>query len=157
MTDYQILHDEIEATRKYLGKKLLILAHHYQRDEVVSHADLVGDSFQLSAAAAELVIGDYFDCETIIFCGVHFMAETADILANSPENLKRRDGRRVRVLMPEIRAGCSMADMATWDAVLRCRNLLSELIDVEDVVPVAPWPTWQHGMPCCGVEIFCRS
>ena len=136
MTDYQILHDEIEATRKYLGKKLLILAHHYQRDEVVSHADLVGDSFQLSAAAAELVIGDYFDCETIIFCGVHFMAETADILANSPENLKRRDGRRVRVLMPEIRAGCSMADMATWDAVLSCRNLLGQIIDVEDIVPI---------------------
>ena len=137
MSEGQLLHQEIEALRLRLGKKLLILGHHYQRQEVVQHADLLGDSFQLSAAASELVVGDSIDCETIIFCGVHFMAETADILANSPENLQRRSGRRVKVLMPDDRAGCPMADMASWDAVLRCRNLLSQIVDVEDIVPVA--------------------
>ena len=137
MKEEQLLHQEIEASRNRLGKKLLILGHHYQRDEVIQHADLLGDSFQLSKAASELVIGDCLDCETIVFCGVHFMAETADLLANSPENLQRRGGRRVKVVMPDDRAGCPMADMASWDAVLRCRNLLSQIIDVDDLVPVA--------------------
>ena len=128
MTD---LHHHIDTIRLRLGKKLLILGHHYQRDEVIAHTDLQGDSFQLSAAAAENT-----DCETIVFCGVHFMAETADILANSAENLARRDGKRVNVLIPDLNAGCSMAEMATRESVKRCWNDLAEIIDVDDVVPI---------------------
>jgi quinolinate synthase len=85
----------------------------------------------LSAAAAENT-----DCETIVFCGVHFMAETADILANSAENLARRNGKRVNVLLPDINAGCSMADMATRQTVEYCWNDLSKIIDINDVTPI---------------------
>ncbi len=128
------MHEKIEAIRKRLGKKLLILGHHYQRAEVIEHVDLRGDSFQLSAAAAEAT--DNADCETIVFCGVHFMAETADILANSAENIARRGGRRVNVVLPDPKAGCSMADMATRLAVETCWKKLSEVIDTDDIVPV---------------------
>ena len=127
MTDLQ---HHIDTLRQRLGKRLLILGHHYQCEEVIVHTDLQGDSFQLSSAAAES------DCETIVFCGVHFMAETADILANSPENRKRRNGKRVNVLLPDIEAGCSMADMATRQTVERCWNELANVIDVTDVVPI---------------------
>jgi quinolinate synthase len=125
------LHQHIDTVRQRLGKRLLILGHHYQRDEVIVHVDLQGDSFQLSAAAA-----NNSDCETIIFCGVHFMAETADILANSTENLARRKGQRVNVLLPDLEAGCSMAEMATCRTVERCWNELASVIDTDDVVPV---------------------
>ena len=125
------LHHHIDSIRQQLGTKLLILGHHYQREEVIAHTDLQGDSFQLSAAAAENT-----GCETIVFCGVHFMAETADILANSAENLARRNGQRVNVLLPDIEAGCSMADMATRQTVERCWNELAGIIDINDVVPV---------------------
>ena len=125
------LHHHVDAIRQRLGKRLLILGHHYQREEVITHTDLQRDSFQLSAAAAENT-----DCETIVFCGVHFMAETADILANSAENLARRNGQRVNVLLPDLEAGCSMADMATHQTVERCWNELANIIDVNDVVPI---------------------
>jgi len=125
------LHQHIDTIRQQLGKRLLILGHHYQRDEVLAHTDLRGDSFQLSAAAAENT-----DCETIVFCGVHFMAETADILANSADNLTRRGGKRVNVLLPDLEAGCSMADMATHNTVERCWNELADVIDTDDVVPI---------------------
>ncbi|MDR0337754.1 MAG: quinolinate synthase NadA [Planctomycetaceae bacterium] len=124
-------HREIDAIRQHLGKKLLILGHHYQREEIVAHTDLQGDSFQLSAAAAQNL-----DCETIIFCGVHFMAETADILANSPENLAQRDGRRVDVILPDLDAGCSMAEMATRHDVELCWNSLTNLLDPKEIVPI---------------------
>ena len=125
------IHQHIDTLRQRLGKRLLILGHHYQREEVIAHTDLQGDSFQLSAAAAEST-----ECETIVFCGVHFMAETADILANSAENLARRGGKRVNVLLPDLDAGCSMADMATRATVERCWNELAGLIDINDVVPI---------------------
>jgi len=125
------LHHHIDTIRQRLGKKLLILGHHYQREEVIVHTDLQGDSFQLSAAVAENT-----DCETIVFCGVHFMAETADILANSAENLARRRGRRIDVLLPDLEAGCSMADMATRQTVEHCWNQLAGIIDVNGVVPI---------------------
>lgn len=127
MTD---LHHHIDSIRQRLGKRLLILGHHYQREEVIAHTDLQGDSFQLSAAAEKT------HCETIIFCGVHFMAETADILANSAENRARRNGQRVNVLLPDLDAGCSMADMATQQTVERCWNELANIIDINDVVPI---------------------
>jgi quinolinate synthase len=85
----------------------------------------------LSVAAAENT-----ECETIVFCGVHFMAETADILANSAENLARRNGKRVNVLLPDLEAGCSMADMATRQTVERCWNELASIIDINDVFPI---------------------
>ena len=125
------LHHHIENIRKRQGKKLLILGHHYQREEVIIHADLQGDSFQLSAAAANNT-----DCAAIVFCGVHFMAETADILANSSENVARRNGQRVNVLLPDLDAGCSMADMATRQDVERCWDKLSEIVNTNDVTPI---------------------
>ena len=97
----------IQSAKKQLGSSLLILGHHYQQDEVIQHADLKGDSYQLSKLAAESS-----ECRTIVFCGVHFMAETADILANRSDRIAIRGGERVRVVLPDMAAGCSMADMA---------------------------------------------
>ncbi len=96
------LHARIEAARAELGKRVVILGHHYQRDDVICHADLTGDSFKLSKMAAERP-----ESEFIVFCGVHFMAESADIL--SAPNQK--------VILPDLGAGCSMADMASAEQV----------------------------------------
>ena len=106
------LGEAIAARRRELGSRLLVLGHHYQQDEVIRHADLTGDSLKLSQlAAAE---APRRGADTIVFCGVHFMAETADVL--TPE--------AVRVILPDLSAGCSMADMAAyedtvdaWDAI----------------------------------------
>ena len=99
LSDYKSLSNEelaakIAAGRAKLGSELLILGHHYQQDEVIEHADLRGDSYQLSQMAASSK-----DCRTIIFCGVHFMAETAKML--SPNK---------KVILPDLKAGCSLAD-----------------------------------------------
>ncbi len=125
------LIERIEAVRRRMGSKLLILGHHYQTDEVIELTDLRGDSFELSRQAAE---ND--TCEAIVFCGVHFMAETADILANRPEQLEHRDGMRVPVVLPDLDAGCPMADMADLDQVEAAWKSLSEVIDVDDLMPV---------------------
>lgn len=125
------LSRRIEAARSKLGSKLLILGHHYQQDEVIEHADLRGDSYQLSQLAAAST-----DCRTIIFCGVHFMAETADILANRPEKLAERSGRRVNVILPDMAAGCSMADMAAIRQVEDAWDQLGEVIDTNRLIPV---------------------
>ncbi|MFK8110908.1 MAG: quinolinate synthase NadA, partial [Rubripirellula sp.] len=113
------------------GDRLLILERHYQQDEVIAHSDLRGDSYKLSEMAAASKA-----CETIVFCGVHFMAETADILANRPEKLQTRDGRRVEVILPDMAAGCSMADMAAIAQVEAAWEDMSEVIDTEKVIPV---------------------
>jgi len=133
---YRVLEAEelvarVQAVRKQMGKRLLILGHHYQRDEVIALSDLRGDSYQLSAQAAART-----DCEAIVFCGVHFMAETADILANRPERLAQRDGRRVTVVLPDLAAGCSLADMANIEQVERCWQQLGEVIDTSDLMPI---------------------
>ncbi|MGZ5421228.1 MAG: quinolinate synthase NadA [Aeromicrobium sp.] len=121
------LHERILSAKAKLGEKLLILGHFYQRDEVVQYADFVGDSFQLANAALTRP-----DAETIVFCGVHFMAETADILAR-PEQ---------RVILPNLAAGGSMADMADEDSVEACWEELTEIFgtepDAEGKVPVVP-------------------
>lgn len=96
------LDERIERARRLLGERVVILGHHYQRDDVISHADLTGDSFKLSKMAAERP-----EAEFIVFCGVHFMAESADILS-APEQ---------KVILPDLGAGCSMADMATAEQV----------------------------------------
>ena len=93
----QAIADRIQELKEQLGDDLLILGHHYQRDSIVMHADFLGDSFMLSQKAAES------DAKYIVFCGVHFMAESADILTSDDQS----------VVLPNLRAGCSMADMAT--------------------------------------------
>ena len=92
----QAIADRITELRQELGSRLMILGHHYQRDSIVMHADFIGDSFMLSQKAADS------DAEFIVFCGVHFMAESADILTDDDQS----------VILPNLRAGCSMADMA---------------------------------------------
>src|SRR5215212_10357057 len=99
------LSERIEAARRELGQRLVILGHHYQRDDVICHADLTGDSFKLSKMASERPLA-----ESIVFCGVHFMAESADILS-APHQ---------KVLLPDLGAGCSMADMAAIDQLETC-------------------------------------
>ena len=94
--DEKAIADRISELRQELGSRLMILGHHYQRDSIVMHADFIGDSFMLSQKAADS------DAEFIVFCGVHFMAESADILTNESQS----------VILPNLRAGCSMADMA---------------------------------------------
>ena len=121
----------IQAVRAEMGPRLLILGHHYQQDEVIALSDLRGDSYQLSQMAA-----DSRDCRSIAFCGVHFMAETADILANRPEKLAERNGERVTVVLPDLAAGCSMADMAAIDQVESGWDQLGEVIDTNDFTPV---------------------
>ena len=125
------LSARIAEVRKQLGSKLLILGHHYQQDEVIAHSDLRGDSYQLSQMAASSS-----DCRYIVFCGVHFMAETADILANRPEKLTERDGERVNVVLPDMAAGCSMADMAAIEQVEAAWEDMGEVIDTSRVIPV---------------------
>src|SRR5262249_19724301 len=94
-------------------------------------ADLRGDSYQLSKMAAESG-----DCRAIVFCGVHFMAETADILANQPSKLAARHGERGTVILPDMAAGCSMAGMAGVEQVENAWDEMSEVIDTADITPV---------------------
>jgi quinolinate synthase len=114
------LDERIAAAKEKLGKDLVILGHHYQRDEVVKFADLRGDSLKLSQQAAEA------ESKFIVFCGVHFMAESADIL--------RREGQIV--VLPDLNAGCSMADMADIGQVEACWRELATVTDTEKIVPV---------------------
>ena len=125
-----ILNMRIKNVKKILGDRMQILGHHYQQDEVIDHADLRGDSLQLSQLASER------DCEAIVFCGVHFMAETADIVANTTARLAERGGQRVTVMLPDMRAGCSMADMAGIRQVENAWDDLGEVIETEDITPV---------------------
>ncbi|MBM4020744.1 MAG: quinolinate synthase NadA [Planctomycetes bacterium] len=127
----EILRDHIEGIRRRMGPRLVILGHHYQQEGVIAHADLRGDSYQLSRSAA-----DREGCEAIAFCGVHFMAETADILANRPDKVASRGGRRVTVVLPDMAAGCSMADMAAIEQVEDAWQDLGDVIDTSDVTPV---------------------
>ncbi len=127
----EALSERIERVRAEMGSRLLILGHHYQQDEVVALSDFRGDSYKL----AELAAKDEA-CRAIAFCGVHFMAETADILANRPERLAARNGRRVTVILPDTAAGCSLADMAASEQVEDCWEQLGEVIDTEDAMPI---------------------
>jgi len=129
--DNAALQQRINAVRAELGSRLLILGHHYQQDEVIALSDLRGDSYQLSQMAASST-----DCRAIAFCGVHFMAETADILANRPEKLAARNGERVTVVLPDMAAGCSMADMAAIEQVEAAWEEMGEVLDTSDVTPV---------------------
>ena len=112
----QLISDRITELKQQLGEDLLVLGHHYQRDSIVMHADFLGDSFMLSQKAAES------SAKYIVFCGVHFMAESADILTEDNQV----------VILPNLRAGCSMADMANLEDVTKCWNEIianTELMD----------------------------
>ncbi|MFI9836710.1 quinolinate synthase NadA [Nonomuraea sp. NPDC051941] len=116
--------DLVERARKAkeaLGDRLFVLGHHYQRDEVIQFADVTGDSFKLARLAAARP-----EAEFIVFCGVHFMAESADILT----------GDHQRVVLPDLAAGCSMADMATFDQVEECWEALEDAGLADQVIPV---------------------
>src|SRR5215203_5750128 len=99
------LVERARAARAALGDRAFVLGHHYQREEVIQFADVTGDSFKLAQQAAARP-----EAEFIVFCGVHFMAESADILT----------GDHQKVVLPDLAAGCSMADMATFDQVAEC-------------------------------------
>jgi len=123
------LADRIRAAKETLGDRVVVLGHFYQREEVVIHADYVGDSFQLAGAAKA-----HPEAEAIVFCGVHFMAETADLLSGPDQ----------AVILPNLAAGCSMADMADIDQVEECWEQLTDVLgdldapDADGLVPVVP-------------------
>jgi quinolinate synthase len=125
------LTQRIQAVRGEFGPRLLILGHHYQQDEVIALSDHRGDSYGLSQSAA-----DSQECRCIVFCGVHFMAETADILANRPQKLAERGGERIPVILPDLAAGCSMADMAAIDQIEDAWDQLGARVDTADITPV---------------------
>ena len=109
------------AAKAALGSRVFVLGHHYQRDEVIQFADVTGDSFKLAREAAARP-----EAEFIVFCGVHFMAESADILTSAAQ----------RVILPDLAAGCSMADMAVLGQVEQAWDLFTDLGIASDVVPV---------------------
>jgi quinolinate synthase len=115
------LAEMIGSARARLGDRVFILGHHYQRDEVMRWADARGDSYRLSVLAQQRPDADY-----IVFCGVHFMAESADVLT----------GDHQQVILPDANAGCSMADMADIESVEDAWDELSRVIDINRVVPI---------------------
>ena len=115
------LVERAKAARSGLGSKAMVLGHHYQRDEVIAFADIRGDSFKLAQAAA-----DNSEAEFIFFCGVHFMAESADILTTPNQ----------KVILPDLSAGCSMADMATASQVNDCWQVLGKLGVAARTIPI---------------------
>ncbi|HET9691325.1 MAG TPA: quinolinate synthase NadA [Acidimicrobiales bacterium] len=117
----EALADRIAAAKATLGDRVMVLGHHYQRDEVMRWADARGDSFGLSRLAA-----DNRSAEFVVFCGVHFMAESADVLTTDAQ----------QVVLPDLNAGCSMADMADLDSVEEAWEAIAAVTDVEVVVPV---------------------
>src|SRR5258706_16078165 len=114
------LDERIASAKARLGRDVVVLGHHYQRDEVVKFADFRGDSLKLSQQAAEA------EAKFVVFCGVHFMAESADIL---------RRGNQV-VVLPDLSAGCSMADMADIGQVESCWSELGGVTDSKKIIPV---------------------
>lgn len=115
------LQERARTARATLGDSTFVLGHHYQRDEVIEFADVTGDSFKLAKDAAARP-----DAPFIIFCGVHFMAESADILTSANQ----------QVILPDLAAGCSMADMANYEQVTQCWSVLEELGIASTSIPV---------------------
>ena len=144
-TSPEDLDANINEARAKLGSRLVVLGHHYQRDEVIKFADFQGDSFKLSQFAASQEAAEF-----IVFCGVHFMAETADILSGSDQ----------RVILPNLTAGCSMADMAQIDDVLDCWDDLTDVLgDRGGVVPITYMNSTADIKALCGRNdgIVCTS
>ncbi|MBO1900767.1 quinolinate synthase NadA [Leucobacter weissii] len=135
------LHRRIIAAKSALGERVRILGHFYQRDEIVQHADFVGDSFMLAQAAKA-----HPEAEAFVFCGVHFMAETADILSGPDQ----------AVILPNLAAGCSMADMATIDQVEDCwRELVEVLGDEPDASGRQPVIPVTYMNSSAAIKAFC--
>ena len=111
-------HERIRTARAKLGSRAALLCHHYQRADVYQYADLTGDSLRLSRMASQT------DAEYLVFCGVHFMAEVADIMSK-PSQI---------AILPDLAAGCSMADMANLAKVTRCWRELNEVLDAENLI-----------------------
>src|SRR6476661_7772922 len=109
------------AAKDALGDRVFVLGHHYQRDEVIQFADVTGDSFKLARDAAARPEAEY-----IVFCGVHFMAESADILTGPDQ----------KVVLPDLNAGCSMADMADLDSVEEAWEGLADVVDIDRLIPI---------------------
>lgn len=131
------MDERIVAAKKTLGDRVVILGHHYQRDEVIKFADFTGDSLKLARAAASRGAAEF-----IVFCGVHFMAESADILR----------GPHQKVVLPDLAAGCSMADMAAEDQLDICwRELDGMGVDVKGLVPVT------YINSSAAIKAFCGS
>jgi quinolinate synthase len=131
------MDERIVAAKKTLGDRVVILGHHYQRDEVIKFADFTGDSLKLARAAASRGAAEF-----IVFCGVHFMAESADILR----------GAHQKVVLPDLAAGCSMADMAAEDQLDMCwRELDGMGVDVKSLVPVT------YINSSAAIKAFCGS
>src|SRR5277367_4723640 len=125
LDNYLVLPDHtmdgrIAAARAELGASTILLGHHYQRDEVIRFADVTGDSYKLSKIAAET------DSQYVVFCGVHFMAESADVLGH--------DGQQV--ILPDLNAGCSMADMAEISQVEDCWEVLERFGLADETIPI---------------------
>lgn len=136
LTDYENLsHEEllarVKAVREAAGDRLAVFAHYYVYDEIVEIADFVGDSLALAKRAANS------NAEALLFCGVHFMLETADILANRPEKIAARGGKRMIVMAANETAGCPMADMITAEQAQAWKESLSEFVDFSEFTPVS--------------------
>lgn len=143
--DGEELDHRISAARATLGERLVILGHHYQRDEIIKYADYRGDSFKLAQLAAARPNADY-----IVFCGVHFMAESADVLS----------GPNQKVILPNPAAGCSMADMANIAEVEECWDTLHEVLgDEAGIIPVTYMNSAASLKAFCGKNggIVCTS
>ena len=139
------LDERIASARAKLGERAVVLGHHYQRDEIIKYADLRGDSFKLSQYAASQKSSQY-----ILFCGVHFMAETASILSDDHQ----------QVVLPNLMAGCSMADMAHIDDVMDCWDDLDGLLkDAGGIVPITYMNSTAAIKALCGRNggIVCTS
>lgn len=135
LAEYEKLSNEellakIRAVRDAAGDRLTILAHYYAPDEVVDIADFVGDSLALAKKAAAS------SAEAILFCGVYFMLETADILINRPEKIAARGGKRALTMAPDPTAGCPMADMITAEQAENWKRELSQFVDFSEFTPI---------------------
>ncbi|QQS45676.1 MAG: quinolinate synthase NadA [Acidobacteriota bacterium] len=141
--DEAVISERIIEAKRRLGSRVVILGHHYQRDDVICHADLTGDSFKLARMASRRPEADY-----IVFCGVHFMAESADILSAD----------RQQVILPDLAAGCSMADMARLDQVETAWEQLRDL-GIDSILPVTYMNSAANIKAFCGRHegIVCTS
>jgi quinolinate synthase len=137
------IEERIKEAKRRLGDRVVILGHHYQRDDVICHADLTGDSFKLASLASKRNEAEY-----IVFCGVHFMAESADILS----------GDQQQVILPDLAAGCSMADMARLEHVETAWEQLQEL-GIDSVIPITYMNSAANIKAFCGRHggVVCTS
>ncbi len=156
--DYRALRNDvlslrIRAVKRNMGHRLLILAHHFQFDDVIAHADLRGDSLQLCQQTP------HRDCEAIVFCGDHCIAETIDIVTNAPDRLAARGGRRISVIVPDLDAGSSRGPTMSIGQLESTWNGLSQVIETHDLTPVTTISSATAGKAFCGRHggIVCSS